>query len=191
MSGYQLEQIVNKAVSDSDIKLSDIPAIDLYIDQIITLINEKYEPDKRFPEDKILTKTMINNYSKEGLIKPVKGKKYSREHIVQMLMIYAMKNTLTIPEIKSVFEGIYKGEDFDNGSLLESYEKFIDEKFKLREMCGSMFSAFTEKSGIKSEDKKDILITLLSAAVLSTYMKNIAQGIIDQYFPVSSKKKEK
>ena len=146
MSGYQLEQIVNKAVSDSDIRLSDIPAIDLYIDQIITLINEKYEPGKRFPDDKILTKTMINNYSKEGLIKPVKGKKYSREHIVQMLMIYAMKNTLTIPEIKSVFEGIYKGEDFDNGNLLESYEEFIDEKLKLREMCESMFSALAEKS---------------------------------------------
>ncbi|WP_350448909.1 DUF1836 domain-containing protein, partial [Streptococcus pseudopneumoniae] len=79
-----------------------MPSIDLYMDQIISLIDNKLSANKRFESDKILTKTMINNYSKEGLIKPVKGKKYTKEQILQMIIIYSMKNKLTIQEIKRI-----------------------------------------------------------------------------------------
>ncbi|MBF9672487.1 DUF1836 domain-containing protein, partial [Streptococcus pseudopneumoniae] len=85
-----------------DITSNDIPSIDLYMDQIISLIDNKLSANKRFESDKILTKTMINNYSKEGLIKPVKGKKYTKEQILQMIIIYSMKNKLTIQEIKRI-----------------------------------------------------------------------------------------
>ena len=75
----QLRALLSEAVRDGDVKSSDIPAIDLYVDQIINLVAEKQkEGSERFLE-KQLTKTMINNYSKDGLITPVKGKKYTRE----------------------------------------------------------------------------------------------------------------
>ena len=35
---------------------------------------------------------MINNYSKAKVITPVKGKKYTKEQIIQMLIIYQLKN---------------------------------------------------------------------------------------------------
>lgn len=191
MADMQLEQIINAAIDDSDISLSDIPSIDLYMDQIITLIQEKYALNKRFPEDKLLTKTMINNYSKERIIKPVKGKKYSREHIVQMLMIYTLKNTLTIPEIKSVFDGVYSKDGFDSESLLHCYEEFVEEKRNMRGICSEMVTSIIEKRKINTAENQDLLIALLEVTALSTYLKNIAQGIIDNYFPVSSGKNDK
>lgn len=78
-----------------------MPDLDLYMDQITTLFADKtQEPDG------LLTKTMINNYSKDGLIKPIKGKKYSKEHILQMLLIYRLKQTLSIQQIKGVMQNL-------------------------------------------------------------------------------------
>ena len=96
------EEIVSSSMDRSNICSSDIPSLDLYIDQIITLLEEKLADNKRGDKDKILTKTMVNNYSKQGVIQSIKGKKYSKNHILEMLMVYSMKNTLSIDEIKEI-----------------------------------------------------------------------------------------
>ena len=88
----------------SDLKSEDIPSLDLYMDQIMTLFDVNLADNKRNEDDKLLTKTMINNYSKEGLLKPIKGKKYTKDHILQMLLIYSLKNTISIQEIKKVLQ---------------------------------------------------------------------------------------
>ena len=45
----------------------DIPDIELYMDQITTFMEEHLKSSKRFEEDKILTKTMINNYDSSNI----------------------------------------------------------------------------------------------------------------------------
>jgi hypothetical protein len=79
-----------------EIKLSDIPWVDLYMDQVTTFFDEKLKTFKRDEEDKILTKTMINNYAKAKLITPVKGKKYNKEQMVLLSLIYNLKQVLSI-----------------------------------------------------------------------------------------------
>ena len=63
------------------IKPEDIPSIPLYMDQVTTFMEEQLQSVRRHPDDKIMTKTMINNYAKNNLIPPPEKKKYSREHI--------------------------------------------------------------------------------------------------------------
>ena len=63
------------------VKPEDIPNIDLYMDQVTTFMEAQLSSTKRYPEDKILTKTMINNYAKNNLLPPPVKKKYSREHV--------------------------------------------------------------------------------------------------------------
>lgn len=46
------------------IRPESIPNIDLYMDQITTFMDTQLAASKRHPDDKILTKTMINNYAK-------------------------------------------------------------------------------------------------------------------------------
>ena len=83
----ELKALLAEAVRDADLHPREIPSIDLYLDQITSLADEKRrEGSPRFA-DRALTKTMINNYSKDGLLSPIKGKKYTKEQIVQMLQV--------------------------------------------------------------------------------------------------------
>ena len=84
----------------------DIPSIELYMDQITTFMDEHLASSKRFEEDKILTKTMINNYTKNALLPPSNKKKYSKEHMILLIFIYYFKNFLTISDIKSILNPI-------------------------------------------------------------------------------------
>ena len=111
-SPEMMSDIIARATGDVDLTSGEIPNLDLYIDQILTLVEGKNAQSSPRYADNHLTKTMINNYSKEGLIAPIKGKKYTKEHIVQMLLIYSLKNTLSIGEIHRLLQGVYR-EGFD------------------------------------------------------------------------------
>ena len=81
------------------VRLEDIPNIDLYMDQVTTFMEEQMKENKRYPEDKVLTKTMINNYAKNHLLPAPIKKKYSKEHILTLIYIYYLKNILSIKDI--------------------------------------------------------------------------------------------
>lgn len=105
----------------------DIPEIELYMDQITTFMDTRLESTRRYPEDKILTKTMINNYTKNHLLPPSVKKKYSKEHIFMLIFIYHLKNMLSISDIQTLLEPIsdsYFSEREDSGlSLKEIYDR--------------------------------------------------------------------
>lgn len=88
------------------INSSEIPEIDLYMDQVTTFMDTHLSGTKRSPEDKTLTKTMINNYVKDHLIPPPEKKKYNKEHMLLLLMIYYSKNILSISDIASILQPI-------------------------------------------------------------------------------------
>ena len=77
------------------IHADDIPNIDLYMDQVTTFMEEQLKSSKRYPEDKVMTKTMINNYAKNNLLPPPVKKKYSKEHMFVLIFIYYFKNILS------------------------------------------------------------------------------------------------
>ncbi|MCR4763936.1 MAG: DUF1836 domain-containing protein [Lachnospiraceae bacterium] len=88
-----------------DISLSDIPNIDLYMDQLTTFMDEQLSHTTRYPgEDKVLTKMMINNYAKNDLLPPPIRKKYSRDHMILLIFIYYYKNILSINDIQRLIE---------------------------------------------------------------------------------------
>ena len=73
------------------IHADEIPNIDLYMDQVTTFMEEQLRSSKRYPEDKVMTKTMINNYAKNNLLPPPVKKKYSKEHVLLLIFIYYFK----------------------------------------------------------------------------------------------------
>ena len=86
-----LEQELVILNSTGFIKPEDLPNIDLYMDQITTFMDEQLSACKRYEDDKILTKTMINNYAKNDLLPPSVKKKYCKEHVLLLLFIYYFK----------------------------------------------------------------------------------------------------
>lgn len=184
----ELQNLIQETLNDTDVHAEEIPPIDLYIDQIITLMDEKYSSVKRHESDKILTKTMIHNYRKEGLIKPIKGKQYSKEHIVQMLIIYAMKNSLSIQEIKDVFCTIYNDPNFNGESLISGYERSLKVKEKQRKLLPSYLENLFEDENIEVSNSEDLLTLLLNITFMSGYLRRIAEQIIDEYFTIPKNK---
>ena len=88
------------------VRPNDIPNIDLYMDQVTTFMEKELASSKRHEDDKILTKTMINNYAKNDLLPPPVRKKYSREHMLLLIFIYYFKGILSISDIQTVLKPI-------------------------------------------------------------------------------------
>ena len=95
----------------------EIPNIDLYMDQVTTFMEEHLKNTRRYEEDKVLTKTMINNYAKNNLLPPPVKKKYSKEHMLMLIFIYYFKNILSISDIQTLL-----------GPITEKYFKSVTEK---------------------------------------------------------------
>ncbi len=109
-----LKDILARISQIDYVKPGDIPDIDLYMDQVTTFMDGQLASSKRHEEDKILTKTMINNYAKNNLLPPPVKKKYSKEHVLVMIFIYYFKNILSIKDIETLLAPLTE-KYFDNG----------------------------------------------------------------------------
>lgn len=183
MDNKELYDIAKDAVNDAELRSTDIPPIDLYVDQILNLVSERLSQGSERYHDKQLTKTMINNYSKDGLITPVKGKKYNKEQILQMLMVYTLKGTLSIGEIKRLLQGAYATEGFDGAGLTKLYDKHLDIKEVNREYAMAALEGILERNELDVEDDIDYISVICALAAFSAHLRNIAQAMIDERFP--------
>ena len=102
----ELQEQFHRMVKESlFVSADEIPRIDLYMDQVLTFMEEHLKESTRDPErDKILTKTMINNYTKDGLLPPPEKKKYSKEHMLLLIFIYYFKNILCINDLHHILD---------------------------------------------------------------------------------------
>ena len=172
------------------IKTADIPNIDLYMDQVTTFMDSRIRAGVRTPgEDKILTKTMINNYAKNDLLPPPVKKKYSKEHVILLIFIYYYKGIMSIGDIQTLLRPITEhffrnDKDFNLESIyeevfgmekeqIEFLKKDVVEKFRIAE------ETFTDAPSEHQEFlRKFSFICLLSFDV---YMKKqIIERMIDE-----------
>lgn len=112
----------------SYIKPEKVPYIDIYMDQVTGFMEQHLRSVKRHEDDKVLTKTMINNYTKAKLLPPPEKKKYSREHIFMLLFIYYYKGLLSLDDLRVLLEDI-KTKYFGDKTL--SVEDIYKEVFSL------------------------------------------------------------
>ena len=112
------------------VKPEDIPNIDLYMDQVTKFMDEHLVASKRHDDDKVLTKTMINNYAKNNLLPPPVKKKYSKEHVLLLIFIYYFKNLISIKDIETLLDPItkkyFQNSSEDSLSLKDIYEEVFE-----------------------------------------------------------------
>lgn len=182
MEKQDLSELIRRAVGDVDLSDTEIPAIDLYLDQIISLISEKNALSAPRYRDRELTKTMVNNYSKDGLISPILGKKYSRSHIVEMLLVRAMKASLSIDEIKWVLTGVREEGGLGGEDMIRAYHRFLDLKENNRTRAEDAVNGMIERDGLSTDDDYGFLLTLLDVLSLSAYLKEIGREMIETHY---------
>ena len=182
------------------IKPEDIPNIDLYMDQVTTFMEEQLARTKRFPDDKILTKTMINNYAKNKLLPPPEKKRYSKEHVLMLIFIYYFKNILSINDIQTLFTPIVQKyfKSLTEKDMTYIYnEVFSMEKEQIESMKKDIvkkFSAASETFQDADEEDMEMLRNFSFICLLSfdVYVKKMMiEHIVDEMFPTKDEKKLK
>ena len=173
------------------IKPGDVPNIDLYMDQVTTFMDEHLSDVKRYEDDKILTKTMINNYTKNDLLPPPVKKKYSKEHIYVLTFIYYLKNILSISDIQKLLNPLT--DKFFNKEELPDLEYIYSEIYNMEKaQIASLFKDVVERTqvakeaflDVENEEDKDFLqlFSLVGLLSFDVYMKkNIIESLIDDY----------
>lgn len=188
----ELISLINELSLLDDIKLSDIPDINLYMEQVTTLIDDKLGHLKRSENDKILTKTMINNYTKSGILMPPVNKKYNKQHIILLVLIYYLKQILSINDIHTLLAPILNDmetSDDDIISINDIYSTFLEIKHNEFENYSDIFTdkfdLIDEKiSNIDSENrsKAELFLIVIMLVAQADAQKRLAEKIIDKYF---------
>lgn len=171
------------------VKPQDIPNIDLYMDQVTTFMESQLGSSRRYNEDKILTKTMINNYAKNNLLPPPVKKKYSKEHVLVLIFIYYFKNILSIRDIETLLKPLTKkyfhnGKDFDITSVYE--EVCSLEKSRIDQLAKDIAKMYSTASdtfqGAPEEDREALqLFSFICSLAFDVYVKKLLmEKLIDQ-----------
>lgn len=163
------------------IELSDIPEMDLYMDQVIQLFENKLSSTKRNEEDKVLTKTMINNYAKAKLLMSIKNKRYSKEHLILMSLIYELKGGLSISDVKLLLDSIVcKFENQEEYDLRSLYNLYLD---NCKQDNGDIIDNIKSKIEKIEEDSFEDKFLLISSLIsISNSYRRVGELLIDKYF---------
>ncbi len=186
------EEFINQLGLEDKITLEDIPDIDLYMDQVIQLFESKFKMSKRNDDEKVLTKTMINNYAKGKVFYPIKNKKYSKRHLILISFIYQLKGTLSINDIKTILGPLntqIMEEDLNIDALYASFLRLTDQnalKFK-EDILESVAEANDEGRQLGGDVEgcdmeyfeKFLLIASLSH--MSQLYKKAAENLVDEF----------
>lgn len=185
------------------IKPEDIASIPLYMDQITSFMESQLQSARRHPDDKIMTKTMINNYTKNNLIPPPEKKKYSKEHVLLLIFIYYLKNILSIGDIQKLLSPITEKyfQNQNDLSLTDVYKEVFslerDQMDRLtKEVVRSYKIADTTFADVPKEDREYLnQFAFIGMMAFDVYIKKqIIERMIDQMDDTeknSDNKKEK
>ena len=187
----ELKEKFSELNLQNQLTLDEIPEIDLYMDQVTQLFDSKFNETKRNEDDKALTKTMVNNYAKGKLLMSVKNKKYSKEHLLLMSLIYNLKGALSISDIKSSLNKIVisleNEEDYPIRELYKLYLKQYGEDLKdvegsIEIKYDSIKNMIAKEENLSSDEFEKNFLLLSSFINMSNMYRRRGEKLIDDYF---------
>lgn len=188
----ELRELLDRLKEISYVQPDELPNIDLYMDQVTTFMDRHLASSKRYDEDKLLTKTMINNYTKNELLPSPNKKKYSKDHMYLLILIYYLKSVLSITDIQAVLKPL--NEKFFDGAGEVPFEKIYEEIFAIQKAQSDVVAKDLARKWkavqgtygeVKKKDQQEFLRKLSLICMLSfdVYMKKqIIEQIIDKEF---------
>lgn len=191
--GKELQDIIS---SLDFIKPDDIPSIELYMDQVTTFMERHLEHNKRNDEDKIMTKTMINNYTKNNLLPPPNKKRYTKEHLILLIYIYYLKNLLSISDIQALLEPMiehhYQPNDRKALNIDEIYKGLYDYQHNhFDDVIENIATACDRAAELYQPEKNKYMYNMSLVSLLSfdVYIKKkYIEHLIDDMHKEKSKK---
>lgn len=165
-----LFDIIRDVRDREDLQIDDIPDINLYMDQLLYIF------EKHFPyneDEMMLTKTMVNNYAKGGVIDPPNKKKYSFNHIILITMTCILKRCLNLSDVKKIMDTV------DHENIDKMYETYLSEKAVLNKLLEDKLLNLLNmpRNGVKDE-RQEKLLNVVLLAYYSNLLSETARKII-------------
>ena len=190
MTEFNIDNYINSQKSSNNINLNDFPEIDLYMDQVMQLFESKLSYTKRNDDDKVLTKTMINNYAKGNLLMKIKNKKYTKNHLILMGLIYNLKGALSLTDIKTILTPIVDSfEKEQEYPLNDVYQSFLDiYDLNLEDLKSSSSKIYENiKQMINTKDNllgdyEEKILLICAYASMSNLYRRMSERLIDECF---------
>jgi predicted DNA-binding protein YlxM (UPF0122 family) len=190
MNDFNIDNYINSQKLSNNINLDDFPEIDLYMDQVMQLFESKLSYTKRNEDDKVLTKTMINNYAKGNLLMKIKNKKYTKNHLILMGLIYNLKGALSLNDIKTILTPIIDAfEKEQKYPLHDIYQSFLDiydlNLDDLKSSSTKIYENITQLINDKNNslgDYEEKLLLICSYVSMSNLYRRMSEKIIDECF---------
>lgn len=184
----QSEDLINQVLEEIEsFNIDDIPNIDLYMDQVTTYLNGKFNTSKRHDDDKLLTKTMINNYAKSRLLPPPEKKKYSKDHMIILILIFFFKNVISINDIQTIvtplLKDYYNNDDIPNSleDVTNAFLNHVQSSDLIEPLINEFKSSQNIFSDLESSDRESIeTIGLIATLSYDMYIrKRLIEKLID------------
>lgn len=193
MEKEKLYQLIEAVSKNENIDIKDIPDLELYMEQVTGFMDEKLKNSKRNPEDKVLTKTMINNYTKAGILMPPKKKKYDKEHIILMILVYNLKQILSLEDIKKLFAPILNDMETTEDDILsieDIYDIFntlkIEETKMVKPLIERNMDEIEEKTkniiDSQMRNEAEMFLLVINLIAQANALKTLSEKIIDEFF---------
>lgn len=182
-----MDKLVEDMNLGNHLSLEEIPDLNLYMDQVIQLFEKRYANSRRNDDEKVLTKTMINNYAKGKLFFPIKDKRYSKDHLILISMIYQMKGALSINDVKQTLARLNKkmtDDDFDLQDLYNRYLQLDENNVKVfKENIQKHTNEVTnevEKLNDKEREYLEQLLMVTALTNMSNFYRRAAEKLVDE-----------
>ena len=197
MNEFNIDNYINSQKSSNNINLDDFPEIDLYMDQVMQLFESKLNYTKRNNDDKVLTKTMINNYSKGNLLMKIKNKKYTKNHLILMGLIYNLKGALSLADIKTILTPIVdsfeKEQEYPLNDIYQSFLDIYDLNLEdLKTSPNKIYENIKQLVNNKNDvlgDYEENFLLICAYVSMSNFYRRMSEKIIDECFNITKNHK--
>lgn len=197
MTNFNIDNYINSQKSSDNINLDDFPEIDLYMDQVMQLFESKLSYTKRNPDDKVLTKTMINNYAKGNLLMKIKNKKYTKNHLILIGLIYNLKGALSLTDIKTILTPIINSfEKEQEYPLHDIYQSFLDiydlNLEDIKNSSNKIYENINQTVSDKNDtlgDYEEKLLLIFAYTSMSNLYRRMSERLIDECFNAPKNRK--
>ena len=148
-------------------RYQELPALELYMDQVISVIDGTLSP--LFPQSggPILTPTMINNYVKQKIVEPPVKKRYNREHLAYFLVVALLKPVFSISEIRALLQRQMQVAGTD-----VAYNRFCTE---LEESIAAMMNGTELQKPLPPTGEADLLRATVISLVNKIYVEKFLE----------------
>ena len=155
-----------------------MPDLNLYMDQVIAFMEQQLSFYRRNAQSKTLTPSMINNYTKESLLDRPVNKRYTREHLAELMMISMLKPVLSIADISAIARNAQPGGLHDAQQL---YAQFADAQADVVHALGQQLNALLDTDAPTAP--ADAAMLVMQMGLQANAYRIAAEKLLDIFFP--------